>query len=58
MRIVFAGGGTVGHITPSIAVADELLKRDQNTEILFIGREGGDENEIIITLIINKLQIG
>lgn len=47
MRIVFTGGGTVGHLSPAIAVAEELIKRDRKTEILFIGREGGNENEII-----------
>ena len=47
MRIVFCGGGTAGHISPAIAIAEELMK-DKNTEILFIGREGGGENEAVI----------
>ncbi len=47
MRIIFAGGGTVGHITPSIAVADALLKKYPKSKILFVGREGGEENEVI-----------
>ena len=47
MRIIFAGGGTVGHISPSIAIAEELFKRNNTTEILFIGRESGQENEAI-----------
>ena len=47
MKIVFTGGGTVGHISPAIAVAEELIKRDKNTEILFIGRKNGEENKVI-----------
>ena len=47
MRIVFAGGGTVGHISPSIAIAEELKKRDGKVGILFIGRDHGEENEAI-----------
>lgn len=47
MRIVFAGGGTVGHISPSIAIAEELKKRDAKCEILFIGREHGEENDAV-----------
>ena len=47
MRIVFTGGGTVGHVSPAIAIAEEVLKKDPKSEILFIGREGGEENELI-----------
>jgi UDP-N-acetylglucosamine--N-acetylmuramyl-(pentapeptide) pyrophosphoryl-undecaprenol N-acetylglucosamine transferase len=47
MKIVFCGGGTAGHVSPAIAIAEEMMK-DKNTEILFIGREGGRENEAII----------
>ncbi|MBW1963272.1 MAG: undecaprenyldiphospho-muramoylpentapeptide beta-N-acetylglucosaminyltransferase [Deltaproteobacteria bacterium] len=37
MRVVFAGGGTGGHLFPGIAIAQEFMKRDPNTRILFIG---------------------
>jgi UDP-N-acetylglucosamine--N-acetylmuramyl-(pentapeptide) pyrophosphoryl-undecaprenol N-acetylglucosamine transferase len=47
MRIIFCGGGTVGHITPAIAIAEGLLKLNDKTEILFIGRKDGPENRII-----------
>ena len=47
MKIIFCGGGTVGHITPAIAVADYINKHDKTSEILFIGRDGGTENKII-----------
>ena len=47
MKIIFCGGGTGGHITPSISVAQGILSKDKNAKILFIGREGGDENRLI-----------
>lgn len=37
MKIVFAAGGTGGHINPALAVAGEMRKRHPNAEILFIG---------------------
>ena len=47
MRVVFAGGGTGGHVYPALAIAKHLLKEDENTEILFIGTETGMESKII-----------
>ncbi len=49
MRLLLCGGGTAGHINPAIAVAEELLSQDKNAEVLFIGRAGGKENELIET---------
>lgn len=37
MKVVFAAGGTGGHINPALAVAGELKKRHPDAEILFIG---------------------
>ena len=36
MRIVIAGGGTGGHISPAIAVAQALQRMDPHTDIQFI----------------------
>lgn len=35
-QIVFVGGGSGGHVTPLIAIAKELKKKDQNIEITLI----------------------
>ncbi|PKI48340.1 hypothetical protein CRG98_031288, partial [Punica granatum] len=37
LRVVFAGGGTGGHIYPAIAIADELKNKSPETLILFVG---------------------
>ncbi len=47
MRLLLCGGGTAGHINPAIAVAEEARRRDKDTDILFVGREGGGENDLI-----------
>ena len=47
MRLLLCGGGTAGHINPAIAVAEEIKRQNPDTKILFIGREGGRENELV-----------
>jgi len=47
MRIIFAGGGTGGHLFPGLAVAREFLRRDAGTEILFVGTEQGIEFRVL-----------
>lgn len=47
MKVIFACGGTGGHIYPAIAVAEELLKMDKDAEILFVGSMNGMEKGII-----------
>ncbi|MGH2575648.1 MAG: UDP-N-acetylglucosamine--N-acetylmuramyl-(pentapeptide) pyrophosphoryl-undecaprenol N-acetylglucosamine transferase, partial [Ignavibacteria bacterium] len=46
-RIVFAAGGTGGHIFPAIAVADELRKLNKNIDIYFMGAKGKIEESIV-----------
>lgn len=47
MRVIFAGGGTGGHLFPGLAVARELEQRDSMTEILFVGTEQGIEARVL-----------
>ena len=43
--MVIAGGGTGGHLYPGIAVAK--VARDEGSEVLFIGAEGGIETRVL-----------
>ncbi len=47
MRIVFAAGGTGGHILPALSVADELRARVSGLETLFIGTRYGLERTLV-----------
>jgi len=47
MRVIIAGGGTGGHVYPGIAIAKEILRRNSQAEVLFIGTEKGLENRVI-----------
>ena len=46
-RIILSGGGTGGHIYPAISIANELLFRDKNSEILFVGANHKMEMQIV-----------
>jgi UDP-N-acetylglucosamine--N-acetylmuramyl-(pentapeptide) pyrophosphoryl-undecaprenol N-acetylglucosamine transferase len=47
VRIIIAGGGTGGHLFPGIAIAEEFLKRDSDTKIIFIGTQRGIESKLL-----------
>jgi UDP-N-acetylglucosamine--N-acetylmuramyl-(pentapeptide) pyrophosphoryl-undecaprenol N-acetylglucosamine transferase len=47
MNILFAGGGTGGHVFPAIAVAEELSRRAEALKLLFVGSDRGLEARII-----------
>jgi UDP-N-acetylglucosamine--N-acetylmuramyl-(pentapeptide) pyrophosphoryl-undecaprenol N-acetylglucosamine transferase len=44
-KIIISGGGTGGHIFPALAIADEIKRRNEAADILFIGAEGKMEME-------------
>jgi len=47
MKVLIAAGGTGGHIYPGIAVAKEVMRRDAESEILFVGTARGLETKIV-----------
>jgi UDP-N-acetylglucosamine--N-acetylmuramyl-(pentapeptide) pyrophosphoryl-undecaprenol N-acetylglucosamine transferase len=47
MRIIFAGGGTGGHLYPGLAIARALVKADPRVEPFFIGALRGIERDVL-----------
>jgi UDP-N-acetylglucosamine--N-acetylmuramyl-(pentapeptide) pyrophosphoryl-undecaprenol N-acetylglucosamine transferase len=47
MKVLFAGGGTAGHINPALAVAGYLRENEPDTQILYIGAKGGMEERLV-----------
>ena len=47
MKVIVAGGGSGGHVTPLLAVISELKKKYQAVKIVFVGSKGGIENKLI-----------
>ncbi len=47
IRIIIAGGGTGGHLFPGVAIAEEFLKRDRETEVLFVSAGKGLEKDVL-----------
>lgn len=45
--VLFAAGGTSGHIHPAIAVANELKEQHPNIHIVFCGTDTGIESDIV-----------
>lgn len=47
MRVLIAAGGTGGHIYPGIAVAQEIMRRDANAKVRFVGTARGLESRLV-----------
>ncbi|MDD6485292.1 MAG: undecaprenyldiphospho-muramoylpentapeptide beta-N-acetylglucosaminyltransferase [Clostridiales bacterium] len=47
MKVLFAGGGTGGHINPAISIADYAKNREKNFEAVFIGTKTGLETRLV-----------
>ncbi len=47
MKVIIAGGGTAGHVLPALEVANEIRKRFNNADILFIGSKGGADEKLV-----------
>jgi UDP-N-acetylglucosamine--N-acetylmuramyl-(pentapeptide) pyrophosphoryl-undecaprenol N-acetylglucosamine transferase len=46
-RVVFAGGGTGGHIYPAVAVAQEISRRRRGLEVVFMGTGSAFEKRVV-----------
>ena len=47
MRILFAGGGTAGHINPALAIVGYVREQEPDAEILYVGAKGGMEERLV-----------
>ncbi len=47
MSVVLAGGGTAGHISPALALADALRAADPQIGLAFLGTERGLETRLV-----------
>ena len=57
MRVVFAGGGTSGHVNPAIATAKYIKKVNPDAEILFIGTKDHVEAPLFITALTSMCHV-
>ena len=46
-RLLMAAGGTGGHLFPAVALAEEFMRREVETEVLFVGTGRPVEKEIL-----------
>ncbi len=47
MRVIFAGGGTGGHLYPGLAIARALVRLRPDIEPFFVGAQRGIEREVL-----------
>ncbi|MBO5364571.1 MAG: undecaprenyldiphospho-muramoylpentapeptide beta-N-acetylglucosaminyltransferase [Clostridia bacterium] len=47
MRLLFAGGGTAGHINPAIAIANYFREKEVDCQVLFVGTKEGLETGLV-----------
>jgi len=47
MRVLFAGGGTAGHINPALSIANYIKEKDPDFEALFVGTNRGLEKKLV-----------
>ena len=47
MNVVIAAAGTGGHINPGIAIANKIKEKREGSNIIFIGTQGGLEEDLV-----------
>lgn len=46
-KLIFAGGGTAGHVEPALAVAREWMREHPSDQCIFLGTPSGLENSLV-----------
>lgn len=47
MKVILSGGGTIGSVSPLLAVYEELKARQENVEVLWLGTKNGPEKKLV-----------
>jgi UDP-N-acetylglucosamine--N-acetylmuramyl-(pentapeptide) pyrophosphoryl-undecaprenol N-acetylglucosamine transferase len=47
MKIIFSGGGTLGSVTPLLAMKEDIQKVHKNAKFVWIGTKNGPEKDLI-----------
>lgn len=47
MKVILSGGGTIGSVSPLLAVYEELKTRQDNVEVLWLGTRNGPEKKLV-----------
>lgn len=47
MNVLFACGGTAGHVNPAVGLAQLFQQRRSDTNVIFVGAEGGMETRLV-----------
>ena len=47
MKVIISAAGTGGHINPGIAIANKIMEKEPDSEIVFIGTNRGLENDLV-----------
>ena len=47
MRAIISGGGSGGHIFPALAIADKIMEKEPDSDILYIGMDMTMEGKIV-----------
>lgn len=53
MKVIISGGGTGGHIYPALAIGEEIKKRFETCDLLYVGTKDSLEEELALKSNIN-----